>query len=156
MKFAIISDTHSSIDDVVSFLLDNKVDFFIHAGDYTSDAEEISYITGISYKCVKGNNDYYDNINPEFMVINVDGINMYITHGHRENIHFGYEKLAIAAKNKGCSVAIFGHNHLYVDETLLSVRLLNPGSPSLPRDSKKSMMLCNSHDGKLDVKKITF
>ena len=57
-------------------------------------------------------------------------------HGHR---FWGlmlrkYNDLAKYTKEKECTVVIHGHTHLYQDETVDSIRILNPGSIALPRE----------------------
>ena len=56
-----------------------------------------------------------------------------MTHGHRYGVHYGREQLAEAALQKGAKLALYGHTHIFRDEEIDGVRLINPGSPTLPR-----------------------
>lgn len=64
----------------------------------------------------------------DYTTINVDNINMFITHGHL----FSPENLPPLPKN---SVFISGHIHLPVAEKKDGIYILNPGSASLPKEN---------------------
>ncbi|MDO4593850.1 MAG: metallophosphoesterase [Tissierellia bacterium] len=143
MKFAIISDTHGNIDNVVEFLMEKDLDFFIHLGDYTEDARDISRILDLNFYTVKGNNDYFDYQAQDFKVLKLKNKRFLLTHGHNEKVYYGFEGLINKAKKYNCQYVFFGHTHVFVDKVIDGVRIINPGSSSLPRDLKKSILLCD-------------
>lgn len=147
MKILVTSDTHGYIEPITKYLKENKVDLLIHAGDYSRDCEEISKIAKVRSVCVKGNNDYSDYKNPYSKVIYIENYKILITHGHKENIDFTYHNLYKKALECKCQLAIFGHTHLYFEKKIGDILLLNPGSPSLPRDGKGSFAIIDINEG---------
>ena len=54
-----------------------------------------------------------------------------------------------------CNIVIFGHTHTYCNKYLkdFDLYLLNPGSPSLPRDNKAGFVIIDTEKG-LKIKRI--
>src|SRR5699024_7373594 len=129
------------------------IDLILHAGDTTSDAKNIAYETGIECICVRGNNDFFDYINEDCELIDIGEYRILLTHGHKENIYNGYQKLLNKAKNYGANIVIFGHTHVYLNKKYNDILLLNPGSPSLPRDGKPSFLIMHIND-KIEVERM--
>lgn len=154
MKILITSDSHGYIDDLVSYIKKNDFDLFIHAGDYCKDAEEISKLTGLSYITVRGNNDFSLNNIPFKKVLKLDGVNILLVHGHKEDVHFTKDILLNEAIENSCDLVVFGHTHTYFDyyDKEFKIRLLNPGSPSLPRDGQKSFAILSIAKSNKDIK----
>lgn len=154
MRLLITSDTHGYNDGVIDYLWENKVDLLVHAGDYTSDAKEISEVCGLDYVTVKGNNDYFDHINPYERVLKVGKHKIFLLHGHLERVYMG-ESIAIQkAKERGCDILIFGHTHVYQNYLEKDIIVLNPGSPSLARDGNPGFLIADIDD-KIEIKRIT-
>ena len=71
---------------------------------------------------------------PPKQVLNVNGQNILIVHGHRESVDFCFDKLAAEMKRSGCKTGLFGHTHIAEDVyTNNDIRFINPGSCSSPR-----------------------
>ncbi len=155
MRILVISDTHGNIDEVVH-ILDNvekgKIDMILHCGDYVTDARiiekkypniDVSYVYGNCDTGFGGSN---------YEVIEADGINIFMTHGHRYGVKWGeYEDVAIDAKSLDCDIAICGHSHIAHVGSSDDIWTLNPGSITLPRDSKcPSYATIDIEDGELE------
>lgn len=141
MKILVTSDTHGSYGAISDYIiLHDDIDLLIHAGDGVSDAKSIAYETGINYYVVKGNNDYFDQAFYD-QVIDLGGKKIFLTHGHRYDVYFTYDKIIDKAKSLKCDVAIFGHTHQYVNEKKNGILLLNPSSPTLPRDGNGGFII---------------
>ena len=154
MKILITSDTHGYYNEISDFVIDNgKIDLILHAGDTTSDAKAIEYETGIELVCVRGNNDFFDNINEDCELIDIDNNRILLTHGHKENVYRGYEKLLDKANNYGANIVVFGHTHVYLNKNYNGILLINPGSPSLPRDGKAGFVIMDIKD-KIDIQRV--
>lgn len=154
MIFAIISDTHGYVDNVIDFLYDKDIDFFIHAGDFSKDAMEIADVIDKKYYVCRGNNDYFDHKSKKEVVIKTPEHRIFLTHGHNYAVDLSLHNLTIKAKENNCDIAIFGHIHRYVNEMVDGVRILNPGSSSLPRDNVRSIMLVEEIGKRLEIKRI--
>lgn len=141
MKILVTSDTHGIYEAISDYIiLHDDIDLLIHAGDGVSDVKSIAYETGINYYVVKGNNDYYDQVSYD-QVINLGAKKIFLTHGHRYDVYFTYDKIIDRAKSLNCDVAIFGHTHQYVNEKRNGILLLNPSSPTLPRDGNRGFII---------------
>lgn len=153
MKILITSDTHGyygTISDLI--LARGDIDLMIHAGDGVEDCKNINYETGIDYYVVKGNNDFFSN-EPYYKTIDLGGHKILLTHGHKEGIDYTLSNLIEKSKDKSCDIAIFGHIHRYVEINRSGILILNPGSPSLPRDGNASAMIMSLENG-IEIEKV--
>lgn len=135
MKILVLSDTHGETDKMFCILKDVKkhISAVIHAGDYESDASEISKIyPDLPVYGVCGNCDFA-HIMPPVRLIELGGKRIFITHGHRYNVHAGYIGLAYTAMENQADICIFGHTHIPVIEKHEGIYIVNPGSLSRPR-----------------------
>lgn len=140
MKALIISDTHGNIEKAKAVLdqtISRGVKAVLHCGDYVSDARLLQkFYPEIEVYSVYGNCDIgfggaYDE------VVTLEEVGIYMTHGHRYGVKWGeYETLAIDAKAHEAKVAVCGHSHQAYLGKIEDVLVMNPGSLTLPRDSK--------------------
>lgn len=142
MKILVTSDTHGLYDDISNYIIEhNDIDLLIHAGDYTEDAKYISYETGVRYVAVRGNNDYFDNISKNQEILDIKNNKILILHGHNDMVNYSYDKILVKAKKLDCNILIYGHTHMYVNESKDGILVLNPGSPRLARDGKPGFLV---------------
>ena len=87
-KILIFSDTHGDINRCLDIIEKaDSVSAIFHAGDYTGDAEDLESIyPNIPIYYVKGNNDYFSKA-PSHMLVTIDGVKIFITHGHEQNVN---------------------------------------------------------------------
>lgn len=135
-KILVVSDNHSDMDPIKA--IPGKfpdVDYFLHLGDSREPVRRYG-----PYAQVRGNNDFYDV--PEYLVLEIGGHRIFLTHGTRLVYYGEYSCLAERAKARGCDLALFGHTHVFADEMVNGVRCLNPGSIWHNRDgSDPSFMI---------------
>lgn len=79
----------------------------------------------------------------EFAQILVDGLSLYLTHGHHHSPD------ALPPLPQG-SVFLSGHTHVKLDEVRSGIRCLNPGSVSIPKDGSHSCLILS--DGKFSFR----
>ena len=118
-KILIFSDTHGDINRCLDIIEKaDSVSAIFHAGDYTGDAEDLESIyPNIPIYYVKGNNDYFSKA-PSHMLVTIDGVKIFITHGHEQNVKYEYEFMTLrkAAEKYDPDLIIFGHTHIpYTD-----------------------------------------
>ncbi|MDR3766642.1 MAG: metallophosphoesterase [Butyricicoccus sp.] len=150
MKILVFSDSHGRTLDMYGLIESEQPDAIIHLGDHYEDACDLrrSYPNLVIY-AVRGNNDF-DPDAPLFSVIAPAGVRMYLTHGHRERAVWSQSgNVGSRAAEEGCTVALYGHTHMRHDQTEGGVRVMNPGSISLPRDGQASCLRLEVQDGKL-------
>lgn len=133
-RLLVFSDSHGSIDNCEEVInrFKYKVSGIIHAGDYARDAEDLESIyPDIPVYYVHGNTDYISRA-PGEITFEIDGVRIFLTHGHeyyvKQEVHSGYRTLLNKAKIMEADLCVFGHTHVPVTELNLGVTLLNPGS----------------------------
>ena len=152
IRIVVCSDNHGKTDGLAYVRrMHPDAQYFFHCGDACLDKERMK-----GFAVVQGNNDFY-NTWPNFLVLEMGSHKIYLTHSHRE-MYFGrYEMLAKAAKKHGCDICCFGHTHMYFDDVVDGVRLLNPGSIWRCRDgSRPSYMLVTISGSLVSVQRLFF
>lgn len=129
-KLLLISDSHRD-KQALSKIIKNEPNFdrVIFLGDGIEDVEDAFLTSSKPIIFVAGNCDTDYCISSE-RVINVEDINIFITHGHFYDVKLTFKNVAQAAKSKDCSVAFIGHTHIQTEELVDGVRIINPGSVS--------------------------
>jgi len=153
-KVLVISDTHGRTDNLDKILpLVKPLDQLIHLGDVGRDVEYIEVIAECPCCFVSGNNDFYSTL-PRERLIKLNGVPIFLTHGHYYYVNSRKDFVRSAAVQRGAKIALFGHTHvpyLEEDETIL---VANPGSLSLPRQEDYCptyMLLYIAEDGSFRV-----
>ena len=132
MRVGVFSDSHGdheALDELLERM--GPLDAVCFLGDVERDAEHLRERLAampnqpVLY-AVRGNNDYYSTCTlPWDLLIELGGVRIYMTHGHRL---VSLMNLAYKAQECGAQVALFGHTHQALCETVQGVLLLNPGS----------------------------
>lgn len=140
MKIVVISDTHGDIQDIIEEIKNiDDIDYLIHLGDYTKDANEIQASTNLNMIKVRGNCDMLDYSVEEDKVIEIMGKKIFLTHGHKYSVKSGIDRIYYKAKELGVHIVLFGHSHIPVSIMHEDILLFNPGSTSFPKgEGKKS------------------
>ncbi len=130
-KILIFSDSHGDINRCLDII--NSCDNLyavIHAGDYANDAEDLQSIySDLPIYYVKGNNDFFSSA-PSYTTVIVDGVRIYITHGHEQRVKYesDYRTLRGAAEKENADIAVFGHTHIPYTSYDCGLTMINPGS----------------------------
>ena len=129
MTILVFSDSHGSTYSIDTILeQEARVDSIIFCGDIARDADYIrEYYPMIPLYAVRGNNDFYCD-DPYLLMPELDGVRIYITHGHRERVKFGLHELAAHCRKNNCVLGLFGHTHSPFNAEVGGVQLVNPGS----------------------------
>ena len=124
--FVIISDTHRNtapLQKIAQVL--SECDYIIHLGDMASDARELMRDYPEKTYVIAGNNDFWGGESE--IVLDAEERRIFACHGHRYGVKSGTARLATAAKEHMCDIALFGHTHeAFVGEED-GVLLVNPG-----------------------------
>lgn len=153
-KVLVISDTHGLTKNLDKILpLVKPLDQLIHLGDVGRDEDYIEVVAECPCCFVSGNNDFYTTL-PKERLIKLNGVPVFLTHGHYYYVNSRKDFVRSAAVQRGARIALFGHTHvpyLEEDETIL---VANPGSLSLPRQADHCptyMLLYIAEDGSFRV-----
>ncbi len=135
MKILVLSDTHmilKNLDTVLDYENGN-FDKIIHLGDCVSDVNHIKNLCpDKEIFSVCGNCDFTSS-EKEYDILDINGVKIYICHGHKHDVKFDYLDIIEFSKSLNVNICLFGHTHypeLFYKEGIL---FLNPGSLSLPR-----------------------
>lgn len=132
MKALIFSDSHRSFNPMMQAIeREGKVDLIIHAGDVLTDVEDLKIVYprhNIVY--VRGNNDFWDHSAADERFFEIEGVKIFLTHGHNYGVKYSTAKLAKVGIEKGANICIFGHTHAVYNEKIGGLTLFNPGSAS--------------------------
>ena len=133
----IMSDTHGEGDNL-RYLLDDAwkqtgpgpIDHYVHCGDGVNDLVRMEpYILvrdpRASFHTVRGNCDFMSD-EPDFAVFTMEGVRIFVCHGHRYRVKSGLITLGYAAEEQGCTLALYGHTHI-PDMENGRVLMINPG-----------------------------
>ncbi len=156
MKVLVVSDSHRDTQSVIDVIEKEKPEMLIHLGDLETDTSELEAAMQVPvHPCIfiRGNCDGYERNLKPVAVFDLCGHRFFCTHGHRQGVHMSYDNLVYSAEENDCDIALFGHIHQPVDETIGDVHVLNPGSISRPRGgSRKSYIVMEmSEDGEYSV-----
>ena len=124
-----ISDTHGDTQNYIKLLeLTKDADVYAHLGDYLRDGNKLKDITLKPTYAVKGNGDFSGGELEE--IINVGGMRVLLTHGHRYGVKSGLMQLMYRALELECSAAVYGHTHIPDITFQNGVYLICPGTLS--------------------------
>jgi len=149
MKVMVVSDTHKKHDNLLKALkVTGPIDLLIHLGDAEGCEDYIESIAGCPVEIVKGNNDYFTDLENE-KEIKVGKYNVLITHGHYYYVTTNIENIKRECHGRGMDIVMFGHTHIPIISHGKEVIAMNPGSISYPRqDGRKPSYIIMEIDRK--------
>ncbi len=138
MRVLVVSDSHGDFSTLRRIYErerkggqagEKPLDLLIHLGDGAYDAMLLQRMTGIRVEAVNGNNDPRGAF-PDELCIQLEGIRVYMTHGHNFGVRAGLQLLARAARKERAGLVLFGHTHQDLLVEKRGLTLLNPGAAS--------------------------
>ena len=118
MLIAVVSDTHGNENTILKIrneIKERNVKYMIHLGDNIDD--DVSYL-----------------------VENIDRVKgFFITHGHKYGVKMGLNNIFYKGKEVEVDAVLFGHTHIKIISKEDGLWIINPGSPSLPKDRVPSI-----------------
>lgn len=134
MKILVIGDTHGKLNKVRDIWPKLKdIDLIAHTGDHYSDAAILEEQLHTPVVSVRGN---CDGSGPERQIIDSEYGRILLTHGHRDNVKYDLNMLKYRAMEAECRAVLFGHTHQSLVTESDGIWFVNPGSLTLPRDTK--------------------
>lgn len=129
-SITVLSDTHGNAGGIEK--LDgifSESDYIIHLGDTSGDGAKIAKKYPDKTFLVNGNCDVL-RCGENELVIEVEGVKIFATHGHLYSAKSTLLKLAKRAKELKCKLALYGHTHRAGEDEINGVTLINPGTMS--------------------------
>ncbi len=131
MKILVLSDSHSSLRFMRRCIEKISPDYLIHLGDYFDDGETIhEEYPDIPMYQVPGNCDF-ERCTPfvdRILIQKVDGVKLYMTHGHLHGVKQDATRLIEDAKLVNAQAVLYGHTHVAECRKEDGLWILNPGS----------------------------
>ncbi|MCR4615593.1 MAG: YfcE family phosphodiesterase [Clostridiales bacterium] len=129
MRILALSDSHRDVFSLQSAIeAQPSADIIVFLGDGENDIDQMCRL--FPHKpivCVGGNCDF-SRLNPETRLIPCEGVKIFCTHGHRQMVKYGTERLMFDALKAGADIALYGHTHIQDYEYVNGLHLFNPGS----------------------------
>lgn len=145
-SFIIVSDSHrnrAALDNLDGVFA--ECDYIVHLGDLSTDGGYIRNKYPDKTIVINGNCDL-DKMGDDEKVVEVEGVKIFMCHGHAYGVKQALFHLAEEAKSAGCSIALYGHTHCAKVDEIDGVKLINPGN--LSRYSSNSYCYLAVHNGK--------
>jgi len=125
MKIAILSDTHSKIQEAkktLDFLVQNGAEFIIHAGDICKhETLELLATCGIRYVVVYGNNDAH-------LIQHHNDYNLVQEPNYFKVADTKFKLMHLPFyMSADAEVVVYGHTHIFNSEFKNGTLFLNPG-----------------------------
>lgn len=155
MIIGVMSDSHGdyqAIEQAVDTM--GPVDLWLHAGDYCGDGDYLERYSGARTIAVAGNCDGLAAKCPVDEFVELNGVKLWVTHGHQCGVKFGTQDLIALARQYGVDVVIYGHTHIVEITRLNGLLVLNPGSVARPRFAPSTMLKLLLEGGQAEAKLI--
>lgn len=128
MKIMVISDTHGNyLAPLACLEHHDDLELIIHLGDEIGDARMLQDLVSIPILLVPGNCDT-DAKEPRELCGVLGGPRIFMTHGDLYRVKNGLDALVRKAVSEKATVALFGHTHTPLVQTVEGVLLVNPGT----------------------------
>ena len=133
MRILIVSDTHRHEENLEIVLQREKnLDMLIHLGDSEGSEDYIRTIAECPCYIVKGNNDYFSDLNRDIKMT-IGKYRVLLTHGNHYYVSLGTETIISEGRAQDMDIVMFGHTHRPLVDIREDITVLNPGSLSYPR-----------------------
>lgn len=134
MVIYVVSDTHGHVEGFLDKVEEiGRPDKIFFLGDYIEDVKIIEASLGVETIAVKGNNDFMNRDYKNEELLDINGVKIFLTHGHMYDVNFDINNLYYRGEELGADLVFFGHTHRPIKITENRLTILNPGSASFPR-----------------------
>lgn len=132
MKIAVFSDSHGSPERMLRAIAHFSPDLVLHLGDGGRDVSKIkSQFPELPLKAVRGNCDIAENL-PETESLTINGLKLFMTHGHLYSVKQTPAMLLSEVSAKGVNIVLFGHTHKAQNYFEQGILVINPGTAGCP------------------------
>ncbi len=133
MKILVLSDSHGLLSFMRQCIEVTAPDAVIHLGDYYRDGQSLQEeFPQLPFYQVPGNCDLYKGYipDPEIRLLELFGVRIYMTHGHRHNVKLSPFRLISDARAANAQLVLYGHTHIADCRQEEGLWILNPGAAS--------------------------
>lgn len=152
MILGIMSDSHGDLAAVRRAVeAVGAVDLWLHAGDCSADVAFLSSCAGVRAVGVAGNCDGLAARVPKEEYLDLEGVRVFLTHGHAFGVKSGTDELVDWARRMDAGVAVYGHTHIPEVSQQGALWIVNPGSAARPRLGAPTAARAVIEDGRFAV-----
>lgn len=134
MRIAVTADTHGSPGIIIRCWQKLKIDHILFAGDFYKDGKAICQRLGVPGHIIGGNCDGPGH--PGDKIIDFGNYTLWLVHGHQFGVKRDLQRIYYRGRELNVQAVIFGHTHHPYCERVDGLWLINPGSPTRPRNSQ--------------------
>ena len=127
MKVCICSDSHGNVTGLQEMLDLERPQALLFLGDGERDFRDVDIPSGTVMYAVAGNCDFMS-MEPPWRKIQLEGVKIFLTHGHFYGVKSGPERLLERAVEEEVQLVVHGHTHRVDLQCENGVTLLCPGS----------------------------
>lgn len=132
MKLVVFSDVHGEKTIINRILeLNKNADYILSLGDAEVD---LDFLIHNDIVMIKGNSRH----DPGFVFereLVVEGIKIFMVHGHKYGVNHGLDRLAKLAIEEHYDLVLYGHTHMVDHRKVGGIQFLNPGSCAQSRNT---------------------
>lgn len=143
------SDSHCAPLPLQLLSVIQEADLVFFLGDGATSLGDVLLHKGLH--AVQGNCDA-QGLLPDEEVIEVEGVRILLTHGHRYSVKRDLLALSLHAKEFDCAYVFYGHTHIARIDEYDGVTLICPGSAAYPHGAAPTYAFAAAYDGKLTAK----
>ncbi|HLR79158.1 MAG TPA: metallophosphoesterase [Bacillota bacterium] len=125
----VVSDSHGLTKELTEIKERHSPEYMIHCGDSELGIEALALDGFVK---VAGNCDR-DSRLPIEQTLTIDGLTLYIVHGHLHYVKKDLTRLSYRAEEVGAHIVCFGHTHVAGVWSIHNQVFVNPGSIYMPR-----------------------
>ena len=156
----VFSDSHGHLGEMTAAVKNERFDMLMHAGDYGEDLARLAERESLNvpFYAVRGNCDYDSEFAREAMV-EVSGVKIFLTHGNRQGVKTGINRLYYYALERGADIVVFGHTHAPMVRNTGELYVLNPGTIAVPHGFGKSYGIIEIGENprrRIDIKTVPY
>lgn len=129
MRILVISDTHGDVYSLRQALISqSSAEMVFHLGDGAQDLMDLrSSFPEKMFIQIRGNGDWGSSF-PYDEEIDIEGVKIFATHGHLQQVKLGDWELLSAARRRKANIVLYGHTHMPDNRYEEGLYILNPGS----------------------------
>lgn len=152
MKILIITDSHGNMGKIYDIIAQENPTIVIWTGDHSWDGEECSFaFPDIKFYIVRGNCDIFDRKFNDNEILDIEGVKIFITHGHLYNVKQNLFTLEAEAEKYKVDAVCFGHTHIPYLNIKNGITYFNPGAL---KDNRYGVMLIKNKELTFNYKDI--
>lgn len=150
IKILVFSDSHGREHYIEKAIEAHggRADALIFLGDGIAGANRVfEKYPNIPHVSVKGNCDFMADGEVDEAQINLGGVNILCTHGHKYSVKSTLMSAGLRARERGCGLLLFGHTHERCEIRTGELIYFNPGSigQGYPKRSYGVINICGEN-----------